>query len=64
MEFSRQECWGGLPFSPPGILSYPGMEPLSPALEARFVNTDLISEMPEASFVPTTVIKSTFDGAD
>ena len=28
MEFSRQECWNGLPFPPPGNLSHPGMDPL------------------------------------
>ena len=25
--FPRQEYWSGLPFPPPGDLSYPGMEP-------------------------------------
>ena len=34
VEFSRQECWSGLPFSPPGIESDPGIEPTSPALQA------------------------------
>ena len=37
MEFSSQEYWGGLPFSPPGYLPNPGMElmsPESPALQA------------------------------
>ena len=27
MEFSRQECWNGLPFSPPGDLPNLGIEP-------------------------------------
>ena len=27
MGFSRHEYWSGLPFSPPGDLSTPGMEP-------------------------------------
>ena len=36
MEFSRQESWSGLPFSPPGDLSDPGIEPASPALVGRF----------------------------
>ena len=31
MGFSRQECWSGLPFPPPGDLPDPGMEPVSPA---------------------------------
>ena len=30
MEFSRQECWSGLPFPSPGDLPHPG----SPALQA------------------------------
>ena len=34
MEFSRQECWSGLPFPPPGDLPTPGIEPTSPALQA------------------------------
>ena len=32
MGFSRQEYWSGLPFSPPGDLLNPGIEPTSPAL--------------------------------
>ena len=38
--FSRQECWSGLPFPPPGDLPNPGIEPASlssPALPGRFV---------------------------
>ena len=30
MGFSRQEYWSGLPFSPPGDLLDPGIEPASP----------------------------------
>ena len=30
MGFSRQEYWSGLPFSPPGDLPGPGIEPVSP----------------------------------
>ncbi|CAI9168615.1 unnamed protein product [Rangifer tarandus platyrhynchus] len=33
MEFSRQEYWSGLPFSSPGDLPDPGVEPRSPALQ-------------------------------
>ena len=33
--FSRQECWSGLPFLPPGDLPDPGIEPVSPALQAN-----------------------------
>ena len=34
MGFSRQECWSGLPFPPPGDLPDPGIELRSPALQA------------------------------
>ena len=34
MEFSWQEYWSGLPFPSPGDLPHPGIEPLSPALQA------------------------------
>ena len=34
MEFSRQEYWSELPFSPPGDLPDPGIEPTSPASPA------------------------------
>ena len=33
MGLSRQECWSGLPFSSPGDLPDPGIEPGSPALQ-------------------------------
>ena len=39
MEFSRQEYWSGLPFSPPGHLPDPGIELVSltsPALAGGF----------------------------
>ena len=32
MEFSRQECWSGLPFPSPGDLPNQGMKLESPAL--------------------------------
>ena len=35
MGFSRQEYWSGLPCTPPGDLPSPGMEPMSPALQAH-----------------------------
>ena len=34
MEFSRPEYWSGLPFSSPGDLPNPGIEPRSPVLQA------------------------------
>ena len=42
--FSRQEYWSGMPFSPPGDLLDPGIEPTSltsPALTGRFFTTFL-----------------------
>ena len=33
VRFSRQEYWGGLPFSPPGDLPHPGVQPGSPSLQ-------------------------------
>ena len=35
MDFSRQEHWSGSPFSPPGDLCNPGIEPMSPAFPAQ-----------------------------
>ena len=40
MEFSRQECWSGLPFPSPGDLPDPGIEPGSPALEADTLTSE------------------------
>ena len=40
MGFSRQESWSGLPFSPPGDLPNPGIEPRSPALQADALTSD------------------------
>ena len=39
--FSRQEHWSGLPFSSPGDLPDPGIEPGSPALQADSLLTEL-----------------------
>ena len=36
MEFTRQECWSGLPFPSPGDLPDLGIKPSSPALACRF----------------------------
>ena len=40
MGFPRQEYWSGLPFSSPGDLSNPEIEPRSPALEADSLPSD------------------------
>ena len=41
MEFSRQAYWSGLPFSSPGDLPDPGIEPRSPVLQANSLPTEL-----------------------
>ena len=40
MEFSRQECWSGLPFPSPGYLPDPGIKPASSALAGGFFTTE------------------------
>ena len=35
MVFPRQAYWSGLPFTSPGDLPDPGIEPMSPALQAE-----------------------------
>ena len=40
MGFSRQEYWSGLPFSSPGDLPDPGIEPGFPALEADALTSE------------------------
>ena len=40
MEFSRQEHWSRLPFSSPGDLPNPGIEPRSPALQADSLRSE------------------------
>ena len=40
MGFSRQEYWRGLPFPSPGDLPDPGIEPVSPALEADALTSE------------------------
>ena len=42
MRFPRHEYWSGLPFSSPGYLPDPGIEPGSPTLQAD----SLLSELP------------------
>ena len=46
MEFFRQQYWSGLPFSPPGDLPDPGLEPQSPALAVGFFTYSAITEVP------------------
>ena len=48
MELSGQEYWSGLPFPSPGDLPNPGIEPVSPALQADSSPTELQGK-PEVS---------------
>ena len=47
MRFSRQWYWSGLPCPPPGDLPNPGIEPGSPALQARFFTIWATREFPK-----------------
>ena len=49
--FSRQEYWSGLPFPPPGDLSDPGIEPVSPALQVD----SLLQSHQGSPFIPSSV---------
>ena len=40
MEFPKQEYWSGLPFHPPENLTNPGIEHMSPALQADSLPTE------------------------
>ena len=40
MGFTRQEYWSGLPFSSPGDLPDPGIQPCSPTLQAHFLPSE------------------------
>ena len=44
LEFSRPEHWSGLPFSSPGGLPNPGIEPRSPAVAGGFFTSWAIWE--------------------
>ena len=53
MEFSRQECWSGLPCPSPRNLADPGIKPGTPALQAE----SLLSEPPAKPLVEEGIIK-------
>ena len=55
--FSKQECWSGLPFPPPGDLPHPGIEPTPPvasALAEGFVTTEPVPSALFCLFSPAT----------
>ena len=56
MEYSRQECWSGLPFPLPGDLPDPGLNPhllcLLPCLAAGFLTTVLPGKLHVVTFLP------------
>ena len=54
MGFFRQECWSRLPFPSPGDLPDPGIEPVSPALQADSLQGGILSIL-YASQPPYTV---------
>ena len=51
MGFSRQECWSGLPFPPPGHLPNPVIKPASPASSVLQADSLLLSHR-ESPFSP------------
>ena len=53
--FSRKEHWSGLPFSSPGDLPEPGIEPRSPALQADSLPTELRINTWELPFLKNTI---------
>ena len=48
--FSRQECWSGLPFPPPGDIPDPGIEPTSPVSPAMPADSLSLESMGEPLF--------------
>ena len=49
MEFSRQECWSGLPFPTLGDLPDSGIKLVSPALASRFFTAGALGKLPPGS---------------
>ena len=54
MGFPRQRYWNGLPFPSPGNLPNPGIEPVSPALQADSLPTELGGKPTEVGGDSTT----------
>ena len=66
MEFSRQEYWSGLPFTSPGDLPDPGMEPGSPALQMDSLPSEppgnVFNVFGETLTTQTSYIKNCYHG--
>ena len=62
MEFSRQECWNGLPFPPPGDLPDPGMEAVSPPASPAIGRQILLSHLGRTLICPLSsyIVRSGF----
>ena len=56
LEFSKQECWSGLPFPSPGDLPDPRIEPASPALAGGFFTTEPLGSLSVLCVVSTVYI--------
>ena len=55
MEFSRQECWSGLPLPSPGDLPNPGIKPGSPVLQADSLPSEPLGKASWEDWVPHKV---------
>ena len=58
IEFSRQECWSGLPFPSPGDLPDPGIELaslMSPTLAGKFFTTSATCDIKTLSVIRSSV---------
>ena len=56
MDFSKQECWIGLPFPSPGDLPDPGIKAKSPALQADSLPPEPPGKPFKVTWVPIFVI--------
>ena len=69
MEFSRPEYWRGWPFPSPGDLPNPGIEHMSPALQADSLPAELsLDQLKSFMFVdwdlqPQTALNLEFSGS-
>ena len=62
MGFSRQEYWSGLPCPPPGLLSDPGIKPMSSASPAMKANSLLLSHQGSHTWIQILALSFTSTG--